>query len=77
MVMNRYDRIISLGDEFLKLIKEGFISITVLDWKVYYEYYLEEVKRGNKKDHAALNTAVKYDISKRTVYSAIKWMENY
>lgn len=41
--MTRYETINSLGAEFMKLTGKGLIPLHILDWKVYYESYLEEM----------------------------------
>lgn len=72
--MTRYETIKDLGEDFLKLINFGLIPVTILDWKVYYEAYTQEVKHY-KKTEAALTVAAQYDISRRQMFRVIDFME--
>ncbi|WP_159799245.1 hypothetical protein [Flavobacterium sp. MK4S-17] len=80
--MNRYETIISLGEAFMKLINKGLIPIHILDWKVYYEAYVEEMEYQKKyfnkpkKTSAAGITAEKYKVTERTIFNVIAFMEN-
>ncbi len=79
--MTTYEKIISLGDEFISLINHSIVPIHILDWKVYYEAYLmqkELLKNESKgkKEEAVNITTAKYDLSRRTMYRIIKYMEN-
>jgi len=79
--MTRYETIVSLGDNFVKLMGKNLIPIHILDWKVYYEVYLKELAangttiRPRDKSLAANVVADEYDISKRTMYNIIAFME--
>ncbi|MFP9098909.1 hypothetical protein ACLI09_07635 [Flavobacterium sp. RHBU_24] len=79
--MTRYESIISLGDNFIKLISKGLIPTHVLDWKVYYEAYLKEMdilqkQHGKpKKTRACGHVADDYKISERCMFSIIAFME--
>lgn len=79
--MNRYETIVSLGDEFIKLMGKSLIPIHVLDWKVYYEAYLKETELllkqygKPKKEEAVMTVAANYDIARRTMYNVIAFME--
>jgi len=57
------------------LIKKGVIPISILDRKIYYEYYTDKI-RTNKKRKAIELTAIEFDVTLMTVYNAIKFMEN-
>lgn len=67
---------------FLTLLRRGLISISILDKKVYYEYYLDQCKllkdeRVKKyKIQAVQNTCEEFKISQVTVYRAINEMES-
>lgn len=79
--MTRYETIVSLGDEFLKLVNSGLIPVTLLDWKVYYENYkhqFELQKKNFKKPlkHEAMHIAAdNFDISKRHMQRVVTFME--
>jgi len=60
--------------KFYLLLKKGFISLTVLDKKCYYERFLLELKNCNK-GQAISNTAEEYNTSDMTIRRAIKFME--
>jgi hypothetical protein len=72
--MTRYETITNLGEGFLKLISAGIVSVHLLDWKVYYEYYLQEAKK-NKTSEAVNMVAANYDVSKRHVQRIVAYME--
>ncbi|MBE99320.1 hypothetical protein [Flavobacterium coralii] len=74
--MTRYETIIELGDKFVKLIGKGFVPVHLLDWKVYYEAYLEEKQVQKSKRQAVLTLMAKYPISEKHLYQIIKFMEN-
>jgi hypothetical protein len=79
--MTRYQTIASLGDTFLTLMGKGLIPVHLLDWKVYYEAYVNEYElllkeHGRpKKTHAAQHIAHDFDISRRTMFYIISFME--
>lgn len=79
--MTRYQKIVNLGEEFLRLVNAGLISCHLLDWKVYYEAYLNQLElqrkqtSKNKKTEAVATAAVHYDISKRQMFNIIAYME--
>jgi len=80
--MNRYETILSLGDNFIKLMGKSLIPVHVLDWKVYYEAYLKQTELLNKqygkpkKTWAAGMVAEEYKISERQMFKIISFMEN-
>ena len=59
---------------FLLLLKKGVIPLSVLDKKVYYEYYLNQKKTTNKAQ-SITNTAEEYKVSERTIIRAIDFMD--
>lgn len=79
--MTRYETILNLGDDFIKLMGKNLIPVHVLDWKVYYEAYLKEAeilckKYGKpKKTRAAGIVADDYKISERNMFYIISFME--
>jgi len=60
---------------FFKLLQKGLIPLSVLDRKCYYEKYIEELKI-NDKAQAIANTSEDFNVSERTIYNAIKLMDN-
>lgn len=80
--MTRYETILNLGDNFISLMAKSFIPVHILDYKVYYEAYIREVeiqKKNStkpKKEEAVGVVAAQYDISRRTMYSVISFMES-
>lgn len=79
--MTRYQTITALGDNFLSLMGKGIIPVHLLDWKVYYEAYLKEAENlhtryaGRQKTMAAAIVADEFDISRRTMFNIIAFME--
>lgn len=80
--MTRYQTITSLGDNLLKLVNKRLIPIHILDWKVYYEAYLAEKESSAKsriktnKTQIIYNLAGHFDITERTLYNVIAFMES-
>ena len=60
---------------FIILLKKGLIPLSILDRKCYYERYILE-RNTNGKLQSITNTADEYNVSERTIYNAIKLMEN-
>ena len=79
--MTRYETILNLGDNFIKLMGKSLIPVHVLDWKVYYEAYLKQAEitakeyGKPKKTLAAALTAETYSISERSMFNVIAFME--
>lgn len=75
---NTYDLIKRIEDskEFLALISKGLLPITILDRKVYYEYYLNDLKRTESPNQSVLNTSEEFDKSERTIFRAIQFMKS-
>mgnify|MGYP000867908012 CR=1 FL=1 len=79
--MTRYETILSLGDNFIKLMGKSIIPVHILDWKVYYEAYLKETNYHQKhfkkvrKTHMAQLVAENYNITERTMFNVIAFME--
>lgn len=67
---------------FNRLLTDGIIPVHLLDYKVIYEFYineLETLKRErwtkNRKGQAIQSTMDEYSISKSTVYEIVKMMK--
>ncbi len=79
--LTRYQTINALDENFLHLIGKGIIPVHLLDWKVYYEAYLKESENlhtsysGRQKTMAAAIVADEFDISRRTMFNVIAFME--
>lgn len=79
--MTRYQTIVSLNENLLKLVKKKLIPIHILDWKVYYEAYLAEKEYAatsrikTNKTQIIYNLAGRFDITERTMYNVIAFME--
>ena len=58
---------------FLNLLRKGVIPLSVLDKKVYYEYYLNQRITTNKAQ-SITNTSEEYKVSERTIIRAIDFM---
>ena len=76
MMITRYELIKDLENDprFFTLIKKGIISLSLLSIKCYYERYLSELQT-NIVTQAVANAAEEFKVSERTVYRAIKYME--
>ena len=61
--------------DFLTLLKKGMVAISVLDQKVYYEYYMNDLKATNSKVKSVMNTAIEYNKSESTINRAIRFMK--
>jgi len=74
--MNLHDVIKQIENDsrFIKLLQLGVISLTVIDKKVYYERYIQEMI-NNKKMQAISNAAEEYGVHENTIRNAIKFME--
>lgn len=79
--MTRYETILGLGPDFMKLMGKNIIPVHILDWKVYYEAYLKEAEAlsarytRSQKTIAARIVADEYKISPRTMFNVIAFME--
>ncbi len=56
---------------FNDLITSGIVPVEWLDYKLMYEYYLDELK-SVKSTQAICNTAEEFKVSERTVYTIVK-----
>lgn len=75
---NRYKLIkrIENSSEFLALISKGMLPMVILEHKVYYEYYLDDLKKTQSKSQSVLNTSEEFDKSERTIFRAIQFMKS-
>ncbi|RYD77136.1 MAG: hypothetical protein EOP55_09970 [Sphingobacteriales bacterium] len=79
--MTRYEVITGLGDQLGLLMAKSLIPVHILDWKVYYETYLNEAAKykllhgKTGKTYVAGLVADEYNLSERTVFSIIAFME--
>lgn len=74
--MSRYKQLKELQNDgtLRRLIVMQFVSVSLWDRLLIYEYYLSEV--GTSKMQAYTNTADQYRISERTVQRIVEWMES-
>lgn len=70
----KYEVLKSLGDDFVRLVRLGIISLKVLDQKVFYEAYLKQ-RENHIKSVAITYISDEYGISERQLYTIIKEME--
>ena len=73
-MVNRYETL-KKATNITTLISIGVIPITIIDWIVIYEYYLDE-RKSQKKMQSYSNTAENYKLSERQVMNIACWMEN-
>ena len=79
--MTRYEIIMSLDDTFTKLMAKKLSPVHILDWKVYYETYNTEKELAAKKRVKSTKTEIattiagRYNITERTLYNVIAFME--
>jgi len=73
--MTKYEIILDTEDVIIKLLNIGIVSIKLLDWKVYYEFYLQECTRY-KPSEAINMVAANYRISKRQMQRIVAYMES-
>ena len=73
---NTYDLVkrIENSEDFLTLLKKGVLPLSLLDQKVYYEYYLNDLKKTGSKVQSVMNTAEEYRKSESTINRAIRFM---
>ena len=79
--MSRYEILTTNEKIVLKFLANNLMPVHILDWKVYYEAYLVNLKATEKesgkprKNEAIETVAAHYDISRRTMYAVIAFME--
>ena len=71
--VTRYDYILNMNGDLITLVRIGLTPIHLLDWKVIYETYLR-VKQTDTRSFIQ-DVANEYDITRKTVYNIIKYME--
>lgn len=57
------------------LLKQGIIPITLIDYKVIYEFYCQEKASGVKGGQLITNVGEEFNIGDRMVYIIVKRME--
>jgi len=79
--MNRYETIVNNEKTILSLICKNIVPVHILDWKVYYEAYLQDLNNQKKncskvKVMEAMKTvAANYDVSNRHMQRIVAYME--
>lgn len=68
----RYEQLNNI--DLLMLVRRGFISLHILDWKIFYEKYLQEYDLTGSKMQAYSNVAEDYNVSIDTIKRAVKYM---
>ncbi len=73
---NTYKLIKRLENEldFNKMLQKGIIPLSVFTKKVYYEFYLNDLKQSKDNRQSIFNTAYEYRVSEKTIQRAIKYM---
>jgi len=62
--------------DFTTMLQKGIIPLTILDKKVYYEFYINDLKKSKQKTQSVFNTAKEYNVSERTIQRALTYMLN-
>lgn len=70
----RYEIIQGLGRNLLTLIQARVIPMTILDYKTYYEEYLDELQSNSEASSKKI-ISTKHDISLRKVQRIVEFME--
>lgn len=75
--MVTYELISRLQDlpYYNELLKQGIIPITLIDYKVIYEFYCKEKNSGIKGGQLITNVGEEFNIGDRLVYNIVKKME--
>jgi len=70
-------------DYFDQLLKGGIVPMNMIDYKVIYEFYMNDLKRlksdkwaKNIKGQAKSNTAEEFNITERMVWVIVKRMRS-
>ena len=73
--MTTYQALINLENDlnYLVLLKSGVIPLSILDRKIYYEFYIKKLITNTKMDAIQL-TAEEYQVSEMTIRRAIDAM---
>ena len=74
---NSYELILKIENtpDFLSMLKKGWIPISILDKRIYYERFILELKDGSSDRQGILKTADYYNVSESTIKRAIKFMQ--
>jgi hypothetical protein len=76
MVVNRYEILKALGDDFENLVILDIISAKMLKWLECYEAYLKCKETSPDKKINMQRLAEDYNIGLRTFYNIITFMES-
>jgi DNA-directed RNA polymerase specialized sigma54-like protein len=60
--------------EYLQAIRRGIMPIVVMDYRLYYEKYIQE-RKGVSKMQAITNVSEEYGVSESTVKRAVRFMK--
>ncbi len=74
MIINLIDKLYESG-ELLSLIKCGVVPPQILMYRKIYHSHQERIQSGRKKMEAKDDVCFVFDVSQRTVYRVIKFME--
>jgi hypothetical protein len=74
MVVYDYLKKYEDSEQFLFLLKKGVVSLKILNYKCYYEKFLQFQSRGFGKLDSYSMTAEEYKVSENTVRNAVNFM---
>lgn len=63
-------------DDFAWMLKKGIIPVKVLDYKCYFEKWLQYTERGNSNAQAYTYTADDFGVSENTIRNAVNMMKS-
>ena len=75
MVVNRYEIIKALGNDFEDLVILDIIPAKMLKWLECYEAYIGQMKTCRSKPEGIRSAAEQFGITQRTLYNIITFME--
>ena len=79
--MTRYETLCRLGNDFPELVAKKLVPAHLLKWKTCYDSY-HKIKKKRKKEvlthktSLAALTAAEHNISERSMFSIIAFMES-
>lgn len=59
-----------------ELLKQGIVPLTLVDYKVIYEFYCREKASGTRGGQLITNVGEEFSIGDRMVYVVVKSMES-
>lgn len=76
VVETRYETIINMKGDFVKLVTQGIIPSHLLGWKTIYERYKKASEEENNagKSQIVSDIALEFDLQRRQIYNIIKYM---